>query len=439
MLRRLLSPAGRVYSPRWALVTALALWLAASACTLNPAPDGGQAVVAGPPQVRLVAPLPNATFLEGVAVNIQAFVSNAGADIDRVEVTVDNEIVQTLPQPNPQGGPGFSVTHSWQTTGVGSHTVGVTAFRAGGEASEPATATINVISTAEDETEEPIPTLTLPPTSDGDDADSTEEGGDAESAEGTEDADSTEEGGDVSEADARATRRADRDGEGGDEGGDGPPEVTFTQGVNVRRGPGTNFVPPIGSFAADQTAELLGVNPAGDWYKVQYYNAEGWVFAQLTTVSGDTSNLPVDPGPPTPVPATATPIPPTAPPATAVPQSQANLVAGIIRTDPDNPRCNQTFTVQVDIANLGTSDTTVTGTFTVRDSAGGNTTETSGPIPIIEAGETVASAEIPITVATNFNEEHTLEVILNPSGSIPETNSGDNRGEKKYELRQGDC
>lgn len=421
----------------------LALMLAAG-CNLNPGPQ--QVSISGAPEVRLISPQPNATYLEGVPVNIQASVTNAGADIDRVEISVNEAIIQTLAQPNTAGGPVFSVTHSWIAESVGTHTVGVTAFRADGSSSETATASINVIASAniaEETTEAPvIPTLTLPPTAP--ETEGGDEGGDDAPPEET-----ANEGGDEANEEStqeqgegrgrnRGNQNAQSDDGGGDEGGDdsGEPMVRFLQGANVRRGPSTNFVPPIGSFAPDQTAELLGVNPAGDWYKVRYYNAEGWVFAPLVEVSGNVSNLPVDPGPPTPIPATSTPVPPTAPPATAVPQSQANLVAGNIRLDPQQPRCNEVFNVRVDLANLGTSDTTTTGTFIVRDSDG---EETRGAIPIIKAGETVGSAPIPITVSTNHSTEHTITVILNPDGAIPETNSGDNQNQVRYELRKGDC
>lgn len=404
------------------VLLALAVLLLATACSLNSSPEG-ITVDDGPPVVRLVSPASNATYLESVPVNIQASVTNAGDDIDRVEITIDNAVVTTLPQPNESGAPIFSVTHSWPAAGEGNHVVGVTAFRADGSASEPATVTINIISPAAEveETEPPTP----PPTS--------RPAGDDEADDPDDDADETEEGDEPADGDDEGTEEGDGDEE---DDGTGPPMATFTQGVNVRRGPGTNFNPPIGSFAANQEAEITGRNPAGDWYKVRYYNADGWVFASLLTVSGDTSNIPVDPGPPTPAP---TPIPPTAVPVTPVPQSQANLVAGNVTLDPAQPVCGETFNVRVDLANLGTTDTTVTGLFNVEDSAGGNVTRTQGPIPIIKAGETVGSASIPITVSTNFDETHTLAVILNPSGSIPETGSGDNRREIQYTLRKGDC
>lgn len=78
------------------------------------------------------------------------------------------------------------------------------------------------------------------------------------------------------------------------------PNATFTQGVNVRSGPSMLFAPPIGSFAAGETTEIIAVSPAGDWYKVRYHDTTGWVSALNVTVSGDISKLPRDPGPPTP-------------------------------------------------------------------------------------------------------------------------------------------
>src|SRR5688572_25569950 len=160
----LLSPGRATRRARAVCLTAVVL--IAAACTLNQGPDN-QTVSGGPPVVRLTSPLPNATYLEGVAVNIQAYVSNAGPDIDRVEVTVDNAIVQKMPSPNPSGAPVFSLTYSWSASGVGPHRVGVTAFRASGAASQPATETFTVISRSS--IEEPTdPPPTVAPTQSGD-------------------------------------------------------------------------------------------------------------------------------------------------------------------------------------------------------------------------------------------------------------------------------
>ncbi len=74
--------------------------------------------------------------------------------------------------------------------------------------------------------------------------------------------------------------------------------ATMIDGVNVRRGPGIGFQPPIGSFAINQTSEILAISLDGAWYKVKYYNAEGWILGRLMTVSGNIANLPVEVGPP---------------------------------------------------------------------------------------------------------------------------------------------
>ncbi len=94
--------------------------------------------------------------------------------------------------------------------------------------------------------------------------------------------------------------------------GDGP-VATFNTDANLRQGPGRAFR-IIGGIRAATRSEILAVNPGGDWYRVRYWNRSGWVFAPLVTVSGDTSNLPEDPGPAQPA-ATTTPPSETSQPA----------------------------------------------------------------------------------------------------------------------------
>jgi hypothetical protein len=60
------------------------------------------------------------------------------------------------------------------------------------------------------------------------------------------------------------------------------------------------FDPPIGSVAPGQTAEIVARTQAGDWYQVRLQSGTAWVSAQLVTVSGDISQLPIDNGPPIP-------------------------------------------------------------------------------------------------------------------------------------------
>jgi uncharacterized protein YraI len=215
------------------------------------------------------------------------------------------------------------------------------------------------------------------------------------------------------------------------------PVATFLQGVNVRSGPSTKFNPPIGSFAANQTADIVGKTPAGDWYKVVYYNGTGWVFAQLMTISGDESQIPVDAGPPIP---TDTPVPPTPVPATATSSLNVNIVAGNAYLDPAQPRCGQTFNIYIDVANLGTNANAVGGSISVRDEAGGNVATTNGAFGIIQPGQTAGRVgPIPMTISTNFEEQHKLTIVVDSGSAIGETNEGDNAKEVLYTLAKANC
>ena len=385
-----------------------------AACNLNTSADVSNQPITGAPRVQIVSPLPNATYLEGVAVNIQALVTNAGEDIDRVDILVDDENLASLTQPNEAGTPSFSLTQSWPAAGTGTHTITVTAFRSDGTTSEPAAVTITVINQVAQQEE--TPEVTVEPTDD--------ENGEDEPTPAPTEAPEQEE-----------PEESDEPEEPEDEPTPDVPTATFLTGVNVRRGPDTSFEPPMGSFAANDTSEVLAVNPSRTWYKVRYYNSEGWVFANLMSVSGNVDNLPVDAGPPTP-----TPVPPTATPvpATATPQIDVNLVAGNITTDPGTPTCGQTFRVFVDIANFG-STTSPGGSIRVEDESNGLVTSTVGVFGEIEPGQTRNFGPIPLTVDTNYGAEHELRFIVDPNNEIAETNEDDNRNDKDYTLQRGDC
>jgi len=390
------------------LIPLLAILL--SACNLNTSSQNNAVNVSGEPQVRIVSPLPNATYLEGVTVNIQAIVANAGTDIDRVEVVVDGGIVATLPQPNANGAASFSVTHGWSAAGVGAHTIDVTAFRADGSSSVPAAVNVNVVS--RNTQIEPTATtqqITLPTV--------TPRG----SAQAT------------SETTGEATDTA-----GGGNATPSVPTASFAQGINVRRGPSTLFQPPIGAFAQGQTAEILALNTAGDWYKVRYGGGEGWVYAPLVTVTGNTSSLPRESGPPLP---TLAPSAIPLPTATVVPQTTANLVAGIVELQPGQPVCGQTINIGFDVANLGSQATSASGTVSVQDvrTADGSVQGTTvGGFPVIQPGETFR-VTMALTISTYYGEGHRIILIIDQGNAIPETNETDNRREVEYTLDRGSC
>ncbi|MCK6579203.1 MAG: SH3 domain-containing protein [Anaerolineae bacterium] len=398
----------------------LTLSLISTGCNLNAAP--GAAAITGAPLVQISAPQPGATYLEGVEVNIAAQVSNAGADIDRVEFAVDESLVETISEANPQGAAAFGVSRSWQAAGLGEHRIAVTAFRRDGSASETALVAITVIAgganpgatqpslpmTSAQETRFVLPTVTplggqgAPPTA-------------LPTAQPTTAA--------PTEQPAVAATT---------------PIAGFSQGVNVRRGPGLEFDPPIGAYAAGQTAEILAISTGGDWYKVRYGGSEGWVFAQLAAVSGDTSALPRESGPPrpTPRPATATPVLPT-----GMPASGANLVAGIVVLNPAAPVCAQTFVVGLDVANLGTEPTSASGTVTLNDvraADGSQQDSTIGGFPVLQPGQTVR-VDMPLTISTWYNEMHRITLTIDQENLIAESNPNDNAVSLEYFLDKGGC
>jgi transforming growth factor-beta-induced protein len=77
-----------------------------------------------------------------------------------------------------------------------------------------------------------------------------------------------------------------------------PPFSVTNDGVNnlnFRSGPGLDRN-IIGVFPIDARAEAVARNEAGDWVQIINEGELGWVFAPLTTASGDLLSLPVAPG-----------------------------------------------------------------------------------------------------------------------------------------------
>jgi|YNPNPStandDraft_1061719.scaffolds.fasta_scaffold06395_2 uncharacterized protein YraI len=98
---------------------------------------------------------------------------------------------------------------------------------------------------------------------------------------------------------------------------EGPVGTVNAAVVNVRSGPSTAY-PIITQATRGSVYRITGRNAAGTWWQVCCVrNRNGWIWARLLTVKGDTSGVPVVPAPPRPTPRpsprpqpTPTPTPP---------------------------------------------------------------------------------------------------------------------------------
>jgi len=417
---------------RFAKIRLLLLLLMASfalaACDMAASPTEDTSFE-GAPIVRIAAPLAGDTYREGVGVDILVRVENAGPDIARVAISVDGEIVGQATLPNESGQASFTVQIGWTATGVGAHSISADAARGDGTVSEPATVSINVVAapqTAPQATNtqaQAQATATsqqnvVQPTQDTSGQQPQAQPTNTQAAPATAAATNTPEP-------PRATDTPSR------------PTVTITTGANVRRGPGQVFDPPIGSLAVGQTAEILAVNPAGTWYKIRFYNGEGWVSAQVVSVTGDIASLPRELGPATPIPVTATFTPV---PATATSTSNVDLIidgaqSAIIPTF----RCNQSSEIRMTVVNRGStaSPTTVINVQDIQPNGSVGAT-TSGAVPALQPNES-RLITMYLTVNTFVSEGHTFRATVDGNNTVPESNEGNNSYEYRYVLERGTC
>jgi uncharacterized protein YraI len=399
----------------------------------------------GVPVVRITAPLPNATYLSGVSVNVQVQVAAAGPDIDRVEVFADDALIGTLPQPNPTGAAAFGVTQTFTAEGEGQHTIRALAYREDGSVSDPVTVTINVVhelpsratATAEPTDTSPAvsPTSTVLATA----TVATVATNTPETASSASTPQATV-GISINPTSAGTPSAASTSAPSGT-----APIAKFEGVVNVRRGPSTNFEPPLGTFQAGQQTEILSQNNDGTWFKVKFANGEGWVFAQITKTEGDIASLPREAGPPIPTarPATATPIAPVVQPTSApsepttapVTSDGPNLVVVnwemrvIEGNRPVNDiAVNQPAIAFVRVRNAGNQP--ASGFFAVLTIV--NSSDSGAKI--VEAGSSVGLApgeEQVIQVGFNDNTAaagtgRVAVVRLDENNQVPETNENDN-------------
>jgi len=384
----------------------------------------------GAPQISIVSPQANARYREGANVYIVARVENAGPDISSMVVRIGDEVIAQTNNPATGGGATFAINAQWPAQRSGSQIISVSVQRADPSLSDMKTVDIEVIGSP---TPTPMATVVVPTIDAAPAQPTTDTSSPAVNAQPTSDtaaqpaAPTT-----VSEPPTQAVPPT-----------ASAPQVKVKQGANVRKGPATSFEPPLGSMAAGQTAEILGKNLDGTWYKIRFYNGEGWIAALTVDVEGNVSNLVAEAGPATPIPAPPTAVVPTGVPVTAPPAAPStgpDLVVVGIKVDPHPFVCNEGSNITVTVKNNGTAASVGTE-IVIQDLFNGQPgANTRTIIGAIQPGQTADSGLAALTVATNYSQGHVTRAIVDPNANNTETNETNNQLDSAvYTLAQGNC
>lgn len=226
---------------------------------------------------------------------------------------------------------------------------------------------------------------------------------------------------------------------------DTTPRVTAQYESNVRAGDSTQHY-IAGFLATGQEARILGISSRGTgWYYIELANGRtGFIHPGIVSAEGDLSNLkriqPPPPPLPTPVPIPAIPET-TAPPAPAPVSSSANLVMENVRINPHPAVCGQAYRITVTVRNVGSAATTSGGIIRVTDSRhdGAQPTSTDIAFGALAAG---AAQEVfgHLTTSTYYGEVHHVNMRLDASNQVPESNENDNHhAAVPYILERGNC
>ena len=124
----------------------LLLGLLLVACNLSAPASPTQPPSATPaiPQVQILYPPHNQRVIEGVIFDIDILASDTAAQIQRVELYVDAQLLQTSePEAGPQSR--YRVATNWLARGIGWHKFSAIAYRADGTASHPYVIALEVI------------------------------------------------------------------------------------------------------------------------------------------------------------------------------------------------------------------------------------------------------------------------------------------------------
>ncbi len=382
------------------LLLRLLTLLLCAGCNLNIVPDDSATRFEGPPVITIAAPQPNQTFLAGTTVIVQARVENAGPDLARVAVLLDEALLGERLQPNETSASVLPLTIDWPTSNSGQFTISVVAERGDGSAARE-DVSVEVISRQRPEA--------IPPT-------------DIVANEAQPTTAPTDEPSPPVSAAPQATVPS-------APANLGPSSVpgAVIRVSNLRPGPGVASGQPVGSLAADDQVVIVAVNPARDWFRVAYgESGDAWIYAELVAPTDVTSGLPVETGEPPPV------------------ENGVNLLVTSIELDPSTPVCSQATTIRATIRNSGSLDSQTSPWVSTKahllsdQSVQAEIPETTYLSKLKAGDETVL--EMSLTLTANYAQLQQIRVTVDAGNHIIETNENDNVGRSlEFELSQGNC
>lgn len=97
------------------------------------------------PQVEILEPANNRQIYEGTEFDFDIVARDEGAGIVRIELYIDDTIINSASPVDAESVPVFRVTMNWLAEGQGLHTVEAVAYRADGTQSDPALINIEVL------------------------------------------------------------------------------------------------------------------------------------------------------------------------------------------------------------------------------------------------------------------------------------------------------
>jgi uncharacterized protein YgiM (DUF1202 family) len=316
-----------------------------------------------PPAVQINQPFDQAILPAGQVVSVEV-VANDDVSVARIELYVDEFLVESRVAPAGSTLTAWRETFSWSASMVGAHTLQARAYDAAGQVgkSPPVAVTVSLDGQPPGAST-PTPQATSPPT----------------------------------EATATFPPLPTTPSE--------PPLVTANVNANVRGGPGTNYG-VVGALQAGENARVSGRNADSSWWQIEFQGGVGWIANVVVTANAPAHQAPVVGAP--------APPPTNTPAATAAPTNTPAPTTGL-RVDHTNLGAGQCTTLRWDFDSIR-AVYIVFGLGYSEDGVGGHGSEqvcpsvtTTYKARVVNQDDTVHTHQVTVNVSGNACGDPAIE------------------------------